>query len=390
MSGGSVEPYTTTKGRLWMVRYRDENNRQRKRKGFTTKRDATLALADLQVKLARGEWIDPNASKVTVGVLAVPWLEGTTHLKATTRNNLESTLNVHVLPHWKDREVGTIRPTMVRAWVSAKVADGVGATVLERALGILRQILAQAVEDRRLPSNPCDNVRVPRREHSPRGYLTHQQVEALAVECGRDATFVRFLAYTGLRWGEMAALRVSDFDMLRRRVQVTRAVAEVRGEVVVSTPKTREKRSVPFPAFLADELAERMTGRGREALVFSSDGSTFTRVSNWRPRVFNKAVRRCQLAAEVQRRKEARAGDPTTPEFPRISVHDLRHTAASLAISAGANVKAVQTMLGHASAAMTLDTYADLFPDDLEAVAGALDAARSAACAPAVPSTQQA
>lgn len=321
----------------------------------------------LSAKLARGEWIDPLAAKVTVGTLAVPWLEGTTHLKATTRNNLESTLNVHVLPHWRDREVGTIRPTMVRSWVTGKVADGVGVTVLERALGILRQILAQAVEDRHLPSNPCDNVRVPRREHSPRGYLSHQQVEALAVECGKDATTVRFLAYTGLRWGEMAALRVSDFDMLRRRVQVTRAVAEVKGEAVLSTPKTREKRSVPFPAFLAEKVAERMVGRSRDELVFSSDGHTFTRVSNWRPRVFNKAVNRCQQA---------------DPEFPRVSVHDLRHTAASLAISAGANVKAVQTMLGHASAAMTLDTYADLFPDDLEAVAGALDTARNLSLSP--------
>lgn len=62
--------------------------------------------------------------------------------------------------------------------------------------------------------------------------------------------------------------------------------------------------------------------------------------------------------------------------FPRVTPHDLRHTAASLAISAGANVKAVQTMLGHASAAMTLDRYADLFPDDLDAVAVALNKSR--------------
>jgi integrase len=62
---------------------------------------------------------------------------------------------------------------------------------------------------------------------------------------------------------------------------------------------------------------------------------------------------------------------------PRTTPHDLRHTAASLAVSAGANVKAVQRMLGHASAAMTLDIYADLFDDDLEAVAVALDHARS-------------
>jgi integrase len=61
-----------------------------------------------------------------------------------------------------------------------------------------------------------------------------------------------------------------------------------------------------------------------------------------------------------------------------ITPHDLRHTAASLAISAGANVKAVQTMLGHKSAAMTLDTYADLFPDDLDAVASRLDEAARA------------
>ena len=65
--------------------------------------------------------------------------------------------------------------------------------------------------------------------------------------------------------------------------------------------------------------------------------------------------------------------------MPRVTPHDLRHTAASLAISAGANVKAVQRMLGHASAAMTLDTYADLFPDDLDAVAESLTAAREKA-----------
>lgn len=64
------------------------------------------------------------------------------------------------------------------------------------------------------------------------------------------------------------------------------------------------------------------------------------------------------------------------PDYPHITPHDLRHTAASLAISAGANVKAVQRMLGHASAAMTLDTYADLFDDDLDYVAAALSRAR--------------
>jgi integrase len=95
--------------------------------------------------------------------------------------------------------------------------------------------------------------------------------------------------------------------------------------------------------------------------------------------VFNRAVSDCQKAVlKIIGAEQDSAGAAATPYFPRITPHDLRHTAASLAISAGANVKAVQTMLGHKSAALTLDTYADLFPDDLEAVATALDAAAMA------------
>ena len=98
---------------------------------------------------------------------------------------------------------------------------------------------------------------------------------------------VRFLAYTGLRWGEMAALRVQDFDMLRRRVNVSRSVTES-GGLVWSTPKTWERRSVPFPASLADELAALMVGKGRDALVFTDLRGGVLRNSNWRARVFDR------------------------------------------------------------------------------------------------------
>ena len=101
---------------------------------------------------------------------------------------------------------------------------------------------------------------------------------------------VRFLSYSGLRWGEMAALRVSDFDMLRRRVLISRAVAEVRGKTVWSTPKSHERRSVPFPAFLADELAAGMVGKGRDDLVLPRRMAASLRISNFRPRVFTAAV----------------------------------------------------------------------------------------------------
>lgn len=215
------------------------------------------------------------------------------------------------------------------------------------------------MEDNRIARNPCDGVKIPRRQHVDRGYLTHNQVAALAdaVEC--RAEVIRFLPYTGLRWGEMAALRVCDFNMLRRRVNISRSVTEFNG-LVWSTPKTGERRSVPFPASLADELAALMVGKGTEDLVFTTIHGGVLRVSNYRRRIFSPAVAKCRK---------------TDKAFPVITPHDLRHTAASLAVSAGANVKAMQRMLGHANASMTLDVYADLFDDDLDGVADRLDVA---------------
>jgi integrase len=121
--------------------------------------------------------------------------------------------------------------------------------------------------------------------------------------------------------------------------------------------KAHKQRSVPLPEFLLPYLARQCEGKGRDELLFPGDDGGHLRTPHAESGWFTKAV--------------AASG------VPRVTPHDLRHTAASLAVSAGANVKAVQRMLGHASAAMTLDIYADLFDDDLEAVAVALDQARS-------------
>ena len=121
---------------------------------------------------------------------------------------------------------------------------------------------------------------------------------------------------------------------------------------------------MPFPDLLTPLLEHRCAGRRPDELIFVGVDGGVLRAGNYRNRVFNPAVTR-QMAID--------------DSFPRVTPHDLRHTAASLAVSAGANVKSVQRMLGHASAAMTLDVYADLFDDDLDAVATALndDAAKS-------------
>lgn len=353
------------KGKRWRARYVDGNGSEVS-KGFARKVDAQHWLDEVTSTIVTGTYVAPGAGNVTVGELHKQWVGTFGHLKATTKAVRESAWSTQVRDKWGATPVCEVQTSAVRAWVNDLAVQGSSAPTIENALGVLRMILSLAVEDRRIASNPCDRVKAPPREHSQRAYLTHQQVEQLATAMTRDGLVVWFLAYTGLRYGEMAALAVADFDMLRRRVHVRRSVTEVKGKLVWSTPKNHERRSVPFPRFLAEDLARRMAGKGREDAVFSAPGGGVLRIATFRTRVFNPAVAKLRGIGDD--------GKPTT-DWPRPTMHDLRHTAASLAISAGANVKAVQTMLGHKSAALTLDTYADLFPDDLEAVADALDAA---------------
>jgi site-specific recombinase XerD len=124
---------------------------------------------------------------------------------------------------------------------------------------------------------------------------------------------------------------------------------QVGSVIEVGTPKNHKKRTVPFPRFLGEYLGRQCEGKGRDGLVFPGESGRHLRLArvhednmSW----FGSAVKRTGI--------------------PRITPHDLRHSAASFAVSAGANVKVVQKMLGHSSAAMTLDTYADLFDGDLD------------------------
>lgn len=350
-----------SKGRRWLARYVDDQGQENTR-AFDRKVDAQAWLDEITAMQVTGAYVAPKAGRVNVGELYAKWVGTQSHLKKTTASTRRYTWPVYVEPRWAGVAVADVQTTDVRTWIQSMTSSGAGAATVENAVGILRQVLEMAVEDRRIARNPCAGIKLPRRKRRPRGYLTHRQVEQLAIDVGPDATVVRFLAYTGLRWGEMAALRVSDAKMLRRRVHVRESVTEVEGQLEWSSPKSYEQRMVPFPAFLAEDLAALMIGKKPDDLIFAAPEGGVLRVSNWRRRVFNKAVKR--LIAE----------DPT---FPVVTPHDLRHTAASLSISAGANVKAVQTMLGHASAVLTLDTYADLFPDDLELVSAALDDART-------------
>lgn len=376
---GSVTPYETSAGRRYRVRYRLPDHRQTDKRGFRTKREAELFLASVEIKKATGTYLDPAAARITVAELGTEWLRNKREaLKPSAYAPLATAWRVYVAPQWGTRTVGSIRPSEVETWIR-EVGDGTAktarirraasgkprsASVVLRAVGVLAGILDVAVRDERIPKNPArGSSNLPRKvSKKPRRYLTHDDVFRFA-EATPDrtrGTLIVVLAYTGIRWGEAVALRVRDVNMLRRRLHIERTATEVEGVIHVGPPKSWENRSVPFPALLVDRLAEQCENKNPDALVFASGAGTFLMrpdTSDGRNSWFLTALRSAGL--------------------DRLTPHDLKHTAASLAVSAGANVKALQRMLGHKSAAMTLDTYADLFDDDLDAVAARLDEAAS-------------
>jgi integrase len=344
----------------WRARYRDAAGREHSRH-FHRKVDASKWLDEVTAALVRGEHVDPKLGKVTVGRWSAQWLATKANLKASTRHRYAGILATHVVPTWGDVRLVDVTHADVQAWVSALAHAGHAPASIHKVHRVLSMVLDLAEKDGRLPRNPAMRISLPRAQRAEKRYLTAKQVADLADAAGPGRLIVLTLAYTGIRWGELAALRVSRLDLMRRRMHIAESVTEVDGgRLDWGLPKTHERRWVPVPRFLVTDLTTHVTGRNPEELVFMSSRGAVLRVGGARRSWFDRAVRLSGIDEGFH-------------------PHELRHTAASLAVSAGANVKAVQRMLGHAKASMTLDVYADLFDDDLEAVGDRLDQiARSA------------
>lgn len=364
---GSVTPYETAAGKRYRVRYRKPDRSQTDKRGFRTKREAELFLASVELDKVRGVYLDPSKSRVTMGEWLADWMTTRTDLRATSRERLEGIVQRHIVPALGRYPLGELTHSTVQAWASKLLATQSPSSV-RKIVNVLSGALTAAQRDGRIPSNPAHGLKLPKVVAGSKVYLSHDEVAQLAAAVdaiGRGAEngarngyglLVRVLAYCGLRWGELSGLRVRDVDLKRGRLEVSHTIVEVKGAQHESTPKDYEARSIPVPASLIAELRAHVAGRAPDDPVFPG-----SRGNGWlRGRVFRRGW--LTAAAESIGR-------------PGLTPHELRHTAASLAVSAGANVKAVQRMLGHASAAVTLDVYADLFDDDLDAVSAALDQA---------------
>jgi integrase len=342
----------------WQVRYRDLSGvLHTGPHTFTSKANAARYLAMVEADLHRGTWTDPKLGRITLAEWAKRWQATTTNLRPTTRDLYAYLLRRFLLPTFGKAALSSIDPLAVRVWLTSLQAQQLSPSTIAKAYRLLSRILGAAVEAGYLPRNPC-TVKGAGQERAPEmRFATVAQVAALADAIDpRYRALVLVAAYGGLRWGELVGLRVKRVDPLHGRVTVAEQVAEVNGQLLPGPPKTEAgRRTVTLPAVAAVALAEHLADfaePGPEGLVFPAPQGGYLRRSNFRRRWWVPATR----AAGVQ----------------GLRVHDLRHSAATMALAAGANTRELMERMGHTSPAVAL-RYQHVMAGRDQAIAAALE-----------------
>lgn len=339
-----------------------DGRRKQQTKKFRRLQDAEAFATSTEDALRSGKYHDERQGNRPFGEVAHAWMGTKIDLRDSTYRKYERELRIHIFPRWGGVPVGRVDTESVQGWVNS-LYDGSVDTVMSGAplaartirnivLVVFGGVMEYARGMEYITVDPLEHVVTPRIVHHDDDmvFLSIQEVQDLAdaaAEIGHDV-------------GEATALTVGDVDFAGGRVRVSKTWSVDRdGRTKLDAPKNGRARWAAFPSFLLADLAVLCDGVDDASPLFRAARGGTLWVPNWRSRVWTPAVRAIGL------------------EKSGATIHSLRHTYASIAIVAGADVKTLQSQLGHASATITLDTYAALWPERLGEVASAVDEVRA-------------
>lgn len=335
------------------------------RKTFSTHDQAREWRDQALVAARRGALRAPSARKLTE--VAEQWLEGAKSGAITNRSGdpykpaavrgYEKALRLRVLPDLGDARLTDVRLTDLQGLVDKMRADGLAPSTVESTINPVRAIYRRAHQRGEVTINPTRGLELPAIRSKPRRFATPSEAAALiAAVPSQDRAVWATAFYAGLRRGELRGLRVEDVDLAAGLLHVRRGWDDIEGEIA---PKTSHgRRKVPIPAVLRDHLDAHELPSEPTALIFGRRAGA--------PFEPTKLTARATKAWEGAR-------------LERLTLHEARHTFASLMIAAGVNAKALSTFLGHYSIAITLDLYGHLMPGSEDEAAALLDAYLDAA-----------
>jgi integrase len=345
----------------WRARYRDATGREHARH-FEKRSDARRWLDEVTSSIVTGRYIDSRSAQIIFQEYAEYWRAVQVH-RPSSAAHVETMLRRHTYPAFGARQLGSILPSEIQAWVrSLTVTAGLAPSTVGVIHGIVSGVFRSAIRDRKIEANPCEGTRLPAVDQRLVQPLTTAQVAVLRDEIHPDLkTLITFAAGTGMRQGEVFGvsrdrLRLDGPDPV---VFVDRQLRTLPGPRTEFGPlKTKaSRRTIPLPDVVVSALTAHLATKdvNQDGLVFTLDGEPITRSAFghlWRP--------------------TARVAGLNTATG--TGMHALRHYYASLLIRYGESVKTVQHRLGHASAAETLDTYTHLWPDSGDRTRQAIDA----------------
>jgi len=345
------------KGSGWQVRWYESSTGRVRGKTFPSKAQAEAFQTKIVSTQRNGSYVDPSLGQISLATWAGQYLESSDRLRLATKAAYSGALRRQILPTLGHRPVATIRPHDVQEWADKLRRAGYSSGTIHLAYRVLRAVLEAARKDGRIASNPAQNLRlkITDRDNQEMRILEPPEIQTLAdaVESiePRFRALIPFLAYTGLRIGEASALRTVNLNLAKREVTVTEGLSE--GQL--GRTKMGSSRVVSLPKLVVSEL-ERHLERfppTKAGIVFASPQGGHLNRHNFYNRVWYPALKRAGLEG--------------------VRVHDLRHTAVSLAIRAGATPREAMDFAGHSSIAVTMNVYGHLFPGQGLSLADRLD-----------------
>jgi integrase len=335
--------------------YLGADGRYHEEGGYKAEKEAAKAAARLELEAARGEWTSPMAGRTTFAdYVATYYWPTTEHLEVSTRTAYQYYLDKHFTPRFGKLPMRRISPTMIQAWVNDATRDGLSARSAVKYHALLHKIFARAVVDRVIPVNPASHTALPKVITKPKQIITAEQFEAILANIpARYRTLVLLAIETGLRWGEIIALRPCDIDLKTCKVTVRRTIGEVAkkhsptGErcYVKDYPKNDEQRQLQIDPATVTLLREHIQSYEVEddGLLFTSKAGTALSRNNFRTKFWSPAGK----TAKVEQ---------------KVTFHNLRAAHASWLLAGGADIIVVQERLGHRRITTT-QQYTGTLPD---------------------------
>ena len=214
----------------WEARYRDPYGAQRTAT-FDRKADAVAFLASAETDMRRGAWRSPDAGRLTFAEVAAAWLQSNPAKRPTTLARDTTVVRVHLLPVLGAMRLDQLRPSDVKATVDAMTNRGLGARTVRTNYGVLRAILAWAVEDDLIARSPCRGIRLPEVAKTPKPIASAHDIARLVDAMPADYRVAVLLGAMGLREAEVFGLRVGSIDFLRRTLTVHATINEGGGSL---------------------------------------------------------------------------------------------------------------------------------------------------------------